>query len=371
MYTYPTFEHELTWARIHMPRLRRALVDLPHLSSVRLACSVHLDLKMLLALEGLLGRGVQLFVTTCNPSTVRDEVADRLRAGGAAVDAWHDMAPDAYRLAIDHALDWGPTHLCEMGAELTAALHRRTQDSSRVHASLEATGSGIARLAGLALSYPLFNWDDLPIKEGLHNRHMVGLTTWHAFFERTRLTLHAKRVLVVGYGSVGRGVADAARAYGGTVCVAEQDPVRALEARYAGWDVRPLDLAIPEADVIVTATGARSVVNAGHLPLLRDGVFLLNVGHHPDEIDVAALRAYPGHEVLPFVEAVDLGGRTVYLFAGGSMANLTAGHGDSLNAFDVTIAVMTAGIGYIAGAGEKQPPGVHILPRAVWRPYVE
>lgn len=256
-----------------------------------------------------------------------------------------------------------------MGAELTAALQRRTGEVPRVHASLEATGSGIARLAGLALSYPLFNWDDLPIKEGLHNRHMVGLTTWHAFFERTRLTLHDKRVLVVGYGFVGRGVADAARAYGGTVCVAKRDPVRALEAQYAGRDIRPLESAMPEADVIVTATGARSVVNSGHLPLLRDGFFLFNVGHHPDEIDVAALRAYPSKEVLPFVEAIDLGKRTMYLFAGGSMANLTAGHGDSLNAFDLTIAVMTAGIGYIAGAGQKQPPGVHILPPVAWQPY--
>jgi adenosylhomocysteinase len=123
--------------------------------------------------------------------------------------------------------------------------------------------------------------------------------------------------------------------------------------------------------VIVTATGARSVMNANHLPLLKDGVFLLNVGHLPDEIEVAALRGYPSQEVLPYVEAIDLDARTVYLFAGGTMANLTAGHGDSLNAFDVTIAVMIAGIGYIASAGEEQPPGVHILPRAVWQPYVE
>jgi len=199
---------------------------------------------------------------------------------------------------------------------------------------------------------------------------MVGLITWATFSERTRLTLHGKRVLVVGYGSVGRGVAEAARAYGGTVRVAERDPARALEARYAGWDVRPLELAIPEADVIVTATGARSVVNAAHLLLLKEA-FLLNVGHRPDEIDVAALQAHPCTEVLPFVEAIDLGDRTVYLFAGGSMANLTAGYGDSLNAFDVTLAVMTTGIGHIVGAGAEEPAGVHILPRKVWEPSVK
>jgi adenosylhomocysteinase len=123
-----------------------------------------------------------------------------------------------------------------------------------VQAGLEGTGSGISRVQGLRLCYPIFNCDDLPIKEGLHNRHMVGLTTWQAFFDRTRLSLHEKRVLVVGFGSVGRGVADTARAFGGSVWVAERDPARELEAAYAGWEVRPLNEAVRVADVIVTAT---------------------------------------------------------------------------------------------------------------------
>jgi adenosylhomocysteinase len=349
-----------------MPRTQRALLALSNLSGMRLACSIHLDLKMALLVEGLLARGAQVFLTTCNPQTVRDEVVANLCAQGASAEAWRGMPPDAYAAAVERALDWEPTHLCEMGADLTAAILQRGAVRPTVRASLEATGSGITRLANAALSYPVFNWDDLPVKEGLHNRHIVGLTTWHAFFERTRLTLHGKRVLVVGYGSVGRGVADAARAYGGAVCVAERDAARAMEAAYAGWEVRPLEEAITEADVIVTATGARGVINAAHLARLRDGAFLLNVGHHADEIDVAALLAFPHNEVLPFIEAVEIDAKTVYLFAGGSMANLTAGQGDSLNAFDLTLAILTSGIGYIAGAGAEAPPGIHTLPRAVW-----
>jgi adenosylhomocysteinase len=371
MNTHTTFEQDLAWARTHMRRLKRALADLPNLEDMRLACSIHLDLKMVPLMEGLLDRGAQLYITTCNPSTVRDEVVSHLRAAGAAVEAWHKMPPDALHKAVEEALDWGPTHLCEMGADLTAALHQREAPAHQVRASLEATGSGIDRLENLKLDYPIFNWDDLPVKEGLHNRRMVGLTTWHTFFERTRLTLHGKRVLVVGYGSVGRGVAEMARAYGGPVMVVERDPARALEASYAGWDVRPLEMALPEADVIVTATGASSVIDRRYLPLMKDGVFLLNVGHRPDEIDVSALRAHPSTEMLPFVEAFDLGDRTVYLIAGGSMANLTAGYGDSLNAFDVTLALMTAGIGHIVGSGSEAPPGVHLLPRQAWEPYLK
>lgn len=366
----PNFKRELDWAHAQMPRVQRALGALPDLAGIRLACSMHLDLKMALLVEGLLARGAQVFLTTCNPQTVRDEVVLHLCAQGASAEAWRGMPADAYAAAIEHALDWEPTHLCEMGADLTAALESRGSINSHVRASLEATGSGITRLADLTLSYPVFNWDDLPVKEGLHNRHIVGLTTWHTFFERTHLTLHGKRVLVVGYGSVGRGVADAARAYGGAVQIAERDAARALEAAYAGWEVRPLEEAIVEADVIVTATGVRGVLGAEHFSRLRDGAFLLNVGHRADEIDVAALLAFPHTEALAFVGAVQLGAKTIYLFAGGSMANLTAGLGDSLNAFDVTLAIMTAGIGYLAGAGAQAPPGVHTLPREVWEPYL-
>lgn len=367
----PTFDQLLVWTRTHMVRVRQALADLPDLRGVRLACSVHLDIKNIPVFEGLLARGAQLYIITCNPTTVDDAVVAHLGAAGARTNAWRDMPEADYLAAIEAALDWGPTHLCEMGADLTHALHQRSHSLPPVRAGLEATGSGILRLGGLQPRYPIFNWDDLPVKEGLHNRFMVGLTAWHTFYERTRLTLHGKRVLVVGFGSVGRGVADAARAYGGMVTVAERDPARAMEARYAGWDVQPLAEALPQADVVITATGAQGVIGASHLALLKNGAFLLNVGHRPQEIDVPALRRHPAREVMPFVEAFDLGGRTVYLFAGGSMANLTAGHGDSLNAFDLTLALMVAGIGHIVGAGPSAPAGVHILPREAWERYVQ
>ena len=364
-----SFEQQLAWTRDHMPRSMQALDRLPDLIGVRLACSMHLDLKMVPLVDGLLAKGANLFVTTCNPATVRDPVAAAMKQKGAQVEAWHNMPAEAYRSAIQQALAWRPTHLCEMGADLSYELLRSEERSTiaqGVRASLEATGSGINRLENLDLPYPVFNWDDLPIKEGLHNRHMVGLTTWQTFFACTQLTLHEKQVAVIGYGSVGRGIARVARAYGGTVTVVEKDPVRAIEASYDGWSVGKLEQIIGEADVIVTATGARGVISADHIPLLKDNVFLLNCGHHDAEIDVAVLRNYPSEQVLPHIEAFVIGEKRVYLLAGGSMFNLTAGQGDSLNAFDVTLAALVSGIGHIVGRGAKSPPGIHLLPREVW-----
>lgn len=364
------FEQNRRWIKRHMPKTEAALARLPQLDGVRLACSMHLDEKMMVLVEGLLEKGAAVFLTTCNPTTVRDDVVRYLQTRGADAQAWHNMPPAAYQAAVAAALAWRPTHLCEMGAELTTYVQKHPPAAEDIQAGLEATGSGINRLAGLQPAYPIFNWDDLPVKEGLHNRHMVGLTAWHAFTQQTRLTLHGKRVLIVGFGLVGRGAADAARAFGGSVVVAERDPARALEAAYAGWPVASLETAIADADVILTATGATQVIGVAEFSQMKEGAFLLNVGHHDAEIDVPALRTYPHERVLPHVEAFDVAGREIFLFAGGSMANLTAGHGDSLNAFDVTLAVMTAGLNHIFTLGADAPATVHMLPRTAWIDWV-
>ncbi len=368
-----TFEQRFSWVRRQMPRVQNALQNLPDLTGVRLACSMHLDLKMLPLVEGLLNKGAALFVTTCNPTTVRNEVVDAMKQWGAQAEAWQGMSTTEYQAAIRNALEWEPTHLCEMGADFTYALAQsdNPETLSHVRASLEATGSGINRLCELTVPYPIFNWDDLPVKEGLHNRHMVGLTTWQAFLAQTLLSLHEKRVLVIGYGSVGRGVAASARAFGGTVMVTERDPARLAEARYDGWWVMPWEEALKEADVIVTVTGAEHVIAQDHFPLLKSGVFLLNSGHRANEIEVSALRTYPSERLLPQVEAFQVEEKTVYLFAGGSMANLTAGEGDSINAFDTTLAVMISGIGHIVGEGSEQEAGVYLLPKQVWEAAIQ
>lgn len=128
-----------------MPRTQRAIAQLPDLTGVRLACHVHLEIKMAPLFEALLERGAQLFLTSCNPTTVRDEVVAYLQTRGAEAKAHFDMSPAQSRLAIQHALDWRPTHLVEMGADLTVALHQRDAPSI-VRASLEGTSSGIALL---------------------------------------------------------------------------------------------------------------------------------------------------------------------------------------------------------------------------------
>ncbi len=363
------FEQELNWTRKHIPHLKKVMAIFPVQQNIRLACSMHIDRKVIPFLEELMNKNIELFVLTCNPNTVRNEAVAYLQSRGAIVKAWHNMSPTEYANALESALDWQPTHVCEMGADLTTALLKRDASARpAIKASLEATGSGITRLNGVLAPYPIFNWDDLPVKEGLHNRYLVGLSTWQTFFARTRLTLHEKKVLIIGFGSVGRGVADAARTFGGNVIIAEKDPGRRLEAEYAGWNTCSLDEGLSQANVIVTATGVRHLIGKEHLNQLKNGTFLINVSHINDEIDVVALGQYPHNEALPFVEEFILDqNRSLYLFANGTIANLTAGEGDSINAFDVTLAVMANGIRHITGKGQSEKPGIYLLPRAAWQ----
>lgn len=349
-----------------MPRTLRQVAALPDLSQVRLACCMHLDMKMIPLVQGILEKGAKVFLTTCNPTTVQDDVVSWLVERGAEACAWRNMSDADWQQSWEKAIVWGPTHLCEMGADITTLLHQRGEFGNIV-AGLEATGSGVNRLGDIRPGYPIFNWDDLPVKEGLHNRHMVGLTAWHTFFQTTHLTLHEKKVLVIGYGLVGQGVAAAARAFGGQVMVAEIDSARRLQAAYDGWHVVDLQDAIASADVVATATGGKKVVNSKALESAKDGVFILNVGHVAEEIDGEYLHQYPQEEVMPYINAYRMPGKTVYLMADGSMLNLTAGFGDSLNAFDVTLAVMASGIRHIVTDGMQAKADVYLLPQEVWQ----
>ncbi|WP_368644293.1 adenosylhomocysteinase (plasmid) [Vibrio sp. HB236076] len=350
-----------------MVKMQAALASLPDLSGVRLACNMHLDLKMAPLVKGIMDKGAEVFLTTCNPTTVQDEVVAYLVAHGAKAHAWRNMSEQEWQESFDRALAWQPTHLCEMGADLTTRLNQ-TKGQHHIRAGLEATGSGVTRLAGQVPAYPIFNWDDLPVKEGLHNRHMVGLTAWHTFFQTTHLTLHEKKVLVIGYGLVGQGVAASARAYGGQVMIAEKDPGRVLQAQYDGWPVVELDEVMGNVDVIATATGAEGVIQARHLEAVQSGVFILNVGHVAKEIEVSFLKRLAKHsQPLPYVDCYQLGEKSIFLLADGSMVNLTAGYGDSLNAFDVTLAVMVAGLGFIFTEGAQSPAGTYLLPESAWK----
>ncbi len=353
---------ELEWLRRFIPATRASAAALPSLWGERVLVSCHLDLKMAPYFEALLSADAGVWACAANPATTRDEVAEHLGSLGVEVPARQDDPPDLHASHLRAAVTAGPTLLSEMGADASFSTGGRLET---VRGGLEATGTGIARLRPFDLAYPVFDWDSVPIKQGLHNRHLVGLMAANTFLNVTGLSLYGKKVLVVGYGPVGRGLADAARSFGAAVEVCDPDPAARLAAAHLGFPTPTLEEAILRADVLFTATGRDGAVCAEALASCKGGVFLANLGHTAGELPVEELRRRVVERPRPHVERCEVDGKTLYLLAGGAMFNLAAGPGDPYDTFDLVTALMIEATSFLATGGVGYPPGVHPLPKHV------
>ena len=239
--------------------------------------------------------------------------------------------------------------------------------------ALEATTSGIHQLSGQNIPFPVFDWNDIALKDRIHNRHHVGIQTWPAFSDITGLAIHGRTVLVIGFGPVGRGVAIAARALGAVVSVAEVDPVKSLEAQQHGLHAVSLEEGLETCSIIVTATGREGVLGPGQLGRLKDGTILANVGHGNREIDVDWLEQQPNDAVRRHIRRYRLDGRDVYLLNRGNILNIAAGAGIEVDElFDPFAAIMLCGLAWILGGGAMElPHGMHPFPAQLEREIAE
>jgi adenosylhomocysteinase len=266
-----------------------------------------------------------------------------------------------------------PQLVVDDGAELTVRIAR---DHPGVLAGLEGiteeTTTGVARLRRLhetgRLPLPAIAANDAACKHLFDNRYGTGQSTIQAIAALTNLRLPGMRVVVVGYGWVGRGIATYVRALGGRVGVVEVDPIRALEAHTDGHDVTDLRGALPGAGLVITATGGVDAIADGHLPLLADRVVLANAGHHDREIDVRALEAAATDttEVRPGVTRFRLEpAREVFLLSGGALVNIAGGLGHPIEIMDLSFSVQALGCHLLAST----PPaaGVHDFPAGLDR----
>jgi adenosylhomocysteinase len=251
--------------------------------------------------------------------------------------------------------------LCDMGGELIAAT---AAAGHRPAGALEATTTGLHRLAGVGIPFPVLDWNGIVLKDLIHNRHHVGAETWPAFTAITGLSLYGREIVVVGFGHVGQGVALRARDLGAVVTVVDRDPVRLIQAQHHGCRVADFDDAVRRASVIVTATGFDGVVGAAQIERLPDGVILMNVGHSHREIDVDWLNQHPRTALRRHLERYDVHGRRVHLLNRGSLVNLAAGlDTGAAQLFDPFAAIMLLGLDAIlSGRTADLPAGVQPYP---------
>jgi adenosylhomocysteinase len=374
------------WARRQMPVLGQLAERVARdgaLRGARVAVCAHVTTETAVLVEGLLAAGAAVALCASNPLSTQDDVAAYLalerrvptfairgesaadceRHQNACLDVFADGAPSAPRLVVDD------------GADLSAALHdRRRELLGRVVGATEETTTGIIRLRALAaegvLGFPVVAVNDAQTKHYFDNRYGTGQNTIDGILRATNVLLAGLRIVVVGFGWCGRGIAARARGMGAQVTVCEVEPVRALEAVMEGYEVQPFAEAAPRGDLFVTATGNRGVVRPEHVELMKDGALLANSGHFDVEIDVAGLRALAvaRRPARDHVDEYELpSGRRVYLLAEGRLVGQAAAEASPAAVMDMSFANQLLSVEYLARRAGAEPlaPGVYPVPSEI------
>lgn len=306
--------------------------------------------------------GAEVLIGACNVDSTDDATAAYLAARGVTVLGWKGMSQAEYQESLRLARSFDADHLADMGGELIEAYRDRRPP---VVGALEATTSGLNRLKPYQLPFPVFDWNSIPLKEQIENRFHVGDGVWLTFAHLTAMGLFGRRVLVIGYGPVGKGIAERARQLGANVYVSDLDPVKLLEARYHGCEPIPLAEGLAHCQIIVTSTGVEGVLGEARLRQVRPEAIVFNAGHSNREIDIAWLDRQPHQPMKQFIERYDLEDRSFYLLTSGSPLNLGAGltaHGNDL--FDHYSAVMLLGMEMLFdGLPAGTPNGLQLFPR--------
>lgn len=326
------------WARSHMQILDNTINRLKKskpLRGVTVGFCLHITKETSVLLVGAKELGANVAACGGNPLTTQDDIAAFLASRGIHVYAWNDQTVKEYGWCIDQVLNHKPDILTDDGADMNVKAHfdRKYRDLNILGATEETT-AGVTRIKAVErqgkLRYPVIVVNEAYTKHMFDNRYGTGQSTIDGYLRAMNLLIATKRVVVAGYGWVGKGVASRCAGMGGRVIVTEVDPVRALEAHMDGYDVMPMSEASKAGDIFITCTGMTGVIRREHILKMREGAIMGNVGHFDVEIDTRFLltKSKSVKEVRPSLDECHLGnGRRVYLIGKGRLANLVAAEG--------------------------------------------
>ncbi|NMB83891.1 adenosylhomocysteinase [Candidatus Roizmanbacteria bacterium] len=364
----------IEWAARDMPVLKliaeRFKKEKP-LKGVVLGACLHVTSETANLVITLKQGGAQVVLCASNPLSTNDAVAASLvKDYGIPVYAIKGEDNKTYYAHLNAALDYKPNLTMDDGADLVSLLHsRRTELLKNVVASSEETTTGVIRLRAMekdkALKIPVLAVNDNLTKHLFDNRYGTGQSTIDGILRASNILLAGKTFVVCGYGWCGRGVALRARGMGAQVIVCEVDPVKALEASMDGYLVMPLKQAIKKADIVLSTTGDKYVVDESHIRLAKNGVLLANAGHFDVEINKVALKklAKKVRKVRPMVDEYDLGHKKIYLLGEGRLVNLAAAEGHPASVMDMSFAGQALGAEYLWINKDKLEKKVYRLPK--------
>jgi adenosylhomocysteinase len=329
---------EIELAEAEMPGLmaiRKEYGQEQPLKGARIAGCLHMTIQTAVLIETLAALGAEVTWSSCNIFSTQDHAAAAIAAAGIPVYAWKGMNEEEFNWCIEQTLFFGEDRqplnmILDDGGDLTnMVLDQYPELVAEIRGLSEETTTGVHRLyermAKGTLPMPAINVNDSVTKSKFDNKYGCKESAVDAVRRATDLMLAGKRVVVCGYGDVGKGTAASFRGAGAIVTVTEIDPICALQACMDGYEVKRLETAVGNADIVITTTGNKDIVRGEHFEAMKDKTIVCNIGHFDNEIDMAWLNKHHGStkvEIKPQVDKYTIKGKDIIVLAEGRLVNL-------------------------------------------------
>lgn len=329
--------NEINLAEAEMPglmSLREEYGASKPLKGARIAGCLHMTIQTAVLIETLVELGAEVTWSSCNIFSTQDQAAAAIAAAGIPVYAWKGMSEEEFDWCIEQTLfafEGGKplNMILDDGGDLTNMVFDRYPELTKdIKGLSEETTTGVHRLyermKNGTLVMPAINVNDSVTKSKFDNKYGCKESLVDAIRRATDTMMAGKVAVVAGYGDVGKGSAASLRGAGARVIVTEIDPICALQAAMDGFEVKKMDDAVGEGDIIVTTTGNKDIVVGRHFEKMKDKTIVCNIGHFDNEIDVPWLESNSSKktEIKPQVDLYDLNDKQIILLAEGRLVNL-------------------------------------------------
>ena len=326
---------EVAIAETEMPglmALREEYGEAKPLKGARIAGCLHMTIQTAVLMETLVDLGAELRWSSCNIFSTQDQAAAAMAAAGIPTFAWKGENEEEFWWCIEQTIfgpdDWRPNMILDDGGDLTLLMHEKYPELLKdVRGISEETTTGVHRLNEMArdgkLLTPAFNVNDSVTKSKFDNLYGCRESLIDGIKRATDVMIAGKVGVVVGYGDVGKGCAQALRGMGASVMVTEIDPICALQAAMEGFKVVTMEEAASLGDLFVTCTGNLQVITRAHMDVMKDQAIVCNIGHFDSEIDIAGIRDLEWENIKPQVDHVIFpDGKRIIVLAEGRLVNL-------------------------------------------------
>ena len=305
------------------------------LKGARIAGCLHMTIQTAVLIETLIELGAEVTWSSCNIFSTQDHAAAAMADVGVQVYAWKGMNQNEFDWCVEQTLFFGKDRkplnmILDDGGDLTNMVFDKYPELIKnINGLSEETTTGVLRLYERmkdgTLKLPAINVNDSVTKSKFDNKYGCKESAVDAVRRATDIMMAGKRVVVCGYGDVGKGTAASFKSAGSIVTVTEIDPICALQAAMDGYEVKKLETVVSNSDIIVTATGNRDIIRDIHFKSMKDKAIVCNIGHFDNEIDMAWLNKNYGHtkkEIKPQVDLYSIRGNDIIVLAEGRLVNL-------------------------------------------------